>query len=85
MNVEYDFDKVSLLPSERRALRKVHHSGSYPADQIHNFRILYEYDFLSYDLSDDRDSAGAYIKLPSVHVTDKYLRLYGMAEDPDAP
>jgi len=25
MNIEYDFDKVSLLPSERRTLRKVHH------------------------------------------------------------
>ena len=76
MSVEYDFEKISLLPKERRSLEKLRRKGSLDKSEISNYSLLHSFGLVEHDQSDKQDALGVYVPLPTVHVTDKYLRYH---------
>lgn len=73
MNLEYNFDNVVLLRTEIRSLRKIK-SKSVNQNAVEHFKTLYHADLIKYDYGDQQDEFGQFIRLETVHVTDKGTR-----------
>lgn len=75
MRIKNDFDKLVLLSSESRELRRIRRRRSVPKATVRHFDNLYEADLISYDYDNSvRDERNRPVRLDTIHVTELYLR-----------